>query len=136
MPVQRAASAVRAAPAASSRPARAKTSLLCSPSRGARPATQPSGPIHHGGPAYAASPATVPNAEEAASQIRGGARQLALTAMIDLSVFFAVLLVGFAYVWYRGDLDWVRAIGRRSPTEGWRSPAGVSVSISHEQGDH
>jgi NADH-quinone oxidoreductase subunit A len=23
--------------------------------------------------------------------------------------FFAVLLVGFAYVWNRGDLDWVRA---------------------------
>jgi NADH-quinone oxidoreductase subunit A len=24
--------------------------------------------------------------------------------------FFAVLLVGFAYVWSRGDLDWVRAV--------------------------
>jgi NADH-quinone oxidoreductase subunit A len=35
---------------------------------------------------------------------------LALTAMIDIGVFFAVLLVGFAYVWYRGDLDWVRAV--------------------------
>jgi hypothetical protein len=21
-----------------------------------------------------------------------------------------ILLVGFAYVWYRGDLDWVRAV--------------------------
>jgi NADH-quinone oxidoreductase subunit A len=30
--------------------------------------------------------------------------------MLDLGVFFAVLLVGFAYVWSRGDLDWVRAI--------------------------
>ena len=30
--------------------------------------------------------------------------------MIDLGVFFAVLLVGFAFVWRRGDLDWVRAI--------------------------
>ena len=27
-------------------------------------------------------------------------------------VFFAVLLVGFAYVWKRGDLDWVRAVSR------------------------
>lgn len=35
---------------------------------------------------------------------------LALAAMLDIGVFFAVLLVGFAYVWKRGDLDWVRAV--------------------------
>lgn len=40
-----------------------------------------------------------------------GAQALALAAMIDLGLFFAVLLVAFAYVWYRGDLDWVRAVG-------------------------
>ena len=34
---------------------------------------------------------------------------LALTSMLDLAVFFAVLLVGFAFVWWRGDLNWVRA---------------------------
>ena len=39
------------------------------------------------------------------------ARLLALAAMADLGLFFAVILVGFAYVWWRGDLDWVRAIG-------------------------
>jgi NADH-quinone oxidoreductase subunit A len=38
------------------------------------------------------------------------AHMLALVAMIDLAVFFAVLLVGFAFVWRRGDLDWVRAV--------------------------
>lgn len=38
------------------------------------------------------------------------ARTLALVAMIDMAVFFAVLLVGFAYLWRRGDLDWVRAV--------------------------
>ena len=43
-------------------------------------------------------------------QVREEARQLALAAMVDIGVFFAVLLVGFAYVWYRGDLDWVRAV--------------------------
>ncbi len=37
-------------------------------------------------------------------------RMLARTAVVDMSVFFAVLLTGFAYVWYRGDLDWVRAV--------------------------
>jgi NADH-quinone oxidoreductase subunit A len=36
--------------------------------------------------------------------------------MADLAVFFAVLLVGFAYVWKRGDLDWVRAISRKNVT--------------------
>ena len=35
---------------------------------------------------------------------------LAWTAVADMAAFFAVLLVGFAYVWYRGDLDWVRAV--------------------------
>jgi NADH-quinone oxidoreductase subunit A len=37
-------------------------------------------------------------------------RTAALVSMIDLGVFFAVLLVGFAFVWRRGDLDWVRAV--------------------------
>jgi len=35
---------------------------------------------------------------------------LARAAVVDMVTFFAVLLVGFAYVWYRGDLDWVRAV--------------------------
>ena len=39
--------------------------------------------------------------EEAAAD----ARLLALAAMADLGLFFAVILVGFAYVWRRGDLD-------------------------------
>jgi NADH-quinone oxidoreductase subunit A len=37
-------------------------------------------------------------------------RTLALASMIDLGIFFAVLLVGFAFIWRRGDLDWVRAV--------------------------
>jgi NADH-quinone oxidoreductase subunit A len=35
---------------------------------------------------------------------------LARTALVDMAAFFAILLAGFAYVWYRGDLDWVRAV--------------------------
>lgn len=38
------------------------------------------------------------------------ASKLALASMLDLGVFFGVLLVGFAYVWRCGDLDWVRAM--------------------------
>jgi NADH-quinone oxidoreductase subunit A len=36
-------------------------------------------------------------------------RHLALTAMADIVLFFGILLVGFAYVWRRGDLEWVRS---------------------------
>ncbi|MBL8851162.1 MAG: NADH-quinone oxidoreductase subunit A [Planctomycetaceae bacterium] len=39
-----------------------------------------------------------------------GAQQLAWIGLADILVFFGVLLVGFAYVWHRGDLDWVRAM--------------------------
>jgi NADH-quinone oxidoreductase subunit A len=34
--------------------------------------------------------------------------RLAVITVIDVLVFFAILMVGFAYVWRRGDLDWVR----------------------------
>lgn len=38
------------------------------------------------------------------------ASRLAWVGFFDILVFFGVLLVGFAYVWKRGDLDWVRAL--------------------------
>lgn len=51
--------------------------------------------------------------EEAGAIQRGAlqatARRIATTSIWDIGVFFAVLLVGFAYVWRRGDLDWVRS---------------------------
>ena len=52
-----------------------------------------------------------------------GARQLALVTIVDIVVFFAVLLVGFAYVWRRGDLDWVRATSRQRAERGMPSSA-------------
>ena len=58
----------------------------------------------------------------AESVIHAGAHQLALVTIVDIVVFFAVLLVGFAYVWKRGDLDWVRAVSQRTAERG-RSPA-------------
>jgi NADH-quinone oxidoreductase subunit A len=42
--------------------------------------------------------------------VRLAARRLAWTSFADIAVFFGVLMVGFAYVWKRGDLDWVRAV--------------------------
>jgi NADH-quinone oxidoreductase subunit A len=54
---------------------------------------------------------------------------LALLAMADMALFFAVLLVGFAYVWRRGDLDWVRAIGGpEGERRGVASPAAAPAS--------
>jgi NADH-quinone oxidoreductase subunit A len=41
--------------------------------------------------------------------VRQTAEALAWTSFADIALFFAVLMVGFAYVWRRGDLDWVRA---------------------------
>jgi len=48
--------------------------------------------------------------EGGAEVIRDAAQKIAITSFADICVFFAVLLVGFAYVWKRGDLDWVRAV--------------------------
>ena len=35
-------------------------------------------------------------------------KKLGLFAWIDMAVFIAILVVGLAYVWGKGDLDWVR----------------------------
>jgi NADH-quinone oxidoreductase subunit A len=55
------------------------------------------------------------------AQVVADVRLLALASMADLGAFFAVILLGFAYVWWRGDLNWVRAVGREQsgvPTPG------------------
>lgn len=52
------------------------------------------------------NPATVVTAD--------AARSLGLVGFADILVFFGVLLVGFAYVWKRGDLDWIRALVNKS----------------------
>lgn len=60
------------------------------------------------------------------------ARQLALTGLVDVLVFFSVLLVGFAYVWKRGDLDWVRAMVTQAKAEAARSRERSVVIKQHE----
>jgi NADH-quinone oxidoreductase subunit A len=55
-------------------------------------------------------PDTSKSVAENDKQIRESAALLAKTSIGDILVFFAVLMVGFAYVWSRGDLDWVRAL--------------------------
>jgi NADH-quinone oxidoreductase subunit A len=60
------------------------------------------------------------------SEIRQSSLQLARLGLIDIMVFFAVLLVGFAYVWRRGDLDWVRAV-EHDRTGVARAPPAVAI---------
>ena len=56
-----------------------------------------------GGPGTSATgPAAIPPDPAAA-------KSLAWVAFADIMVFFGVLLVGFAYLWRRGDLEWVRS---------------------------
>jgi NADH-quinone oxidoreductase subunit A len=52
------------------------------------------------------------DAKRNAQAVEDLAQTIAKISIIDIGVFFAVLLVGFAYVWKRGDLDWVRALSR------------------------
>jgi len=50
---------------------------------------------------------------EAAMEISSEtAFKLGVIGLSDILVFFSVLLVGFAYVWKRGDLDWIRALNK------------------------
>jgi NADH-quinone oxidoreductase subunit A len=78
--------------------------------------TVPSMPadVNAAGAAKVVMPQTV---EEGNAAVRAGARRLALISIFDIFVFFAVLMVGFAYVWKRGDLDWVRAVSRDRGSE-------------------
>jgi NADH-quinone oxidoreductase subunit A len=73
-------------------------------------------------------PATI-----ARDTIHEGARQLAWVTIVDIAAFFAVLLIGFAYVWRRGDLDWVRAVGQvraAEPRAGSDDPLEQEISLS------
>jgi NADH-quinone oxidoreductase subunit A len=45
-------------------------------------------------------------------------QKLALAIIVDLGLFFAVLMVGFAYLWYRGDIAWIRTGGVRRGATG------------------
>jgi NADH-quinone oxidoreductase subunit A len=64
------------------------------------PAGLPVVPPPEGTPVPGASVPAIPAAT---------ANTFARLAMIDMGIFFGVLLVGFAYLWRRGDIDWVRS---------------------------
>jgi len=72
----------------------------------------PEATYHALGAAESEVPAAAPQTGDSPPPIAGAARRLAIAAMADIALFFGILLVGFAYVWKRGDLTWVRAAGR------------------------
>jgi NADH-quinone oxidoreductase subunit A len=67
---------------------------------------------------------SLPAAQRAEQIAHRGARQLAWVTILDIAAFFAVLLIGFAYVWKRGDLDWVRHVSRERATRSLRARSG------------
>ena len=60
------------------------------------------------------------------------ARTIAGFAFIDILVFFGVLLVGFAYVWKRGDLDWVRAVAEKAKRAAARPRTPAPLEPPHQ----
>jgi NADH-quinone oxidoreductase subunit A len=54
------------------------------------------------------------SAAELAHRLGAQAAALRQTALIDMLFFFGVLLVGFAYLWRFGYLDWVRSAATTS----------------------
>ena len=64
----------------------------------------------------------------------GTAFQLMQIGLVDLLVFFGVLLVGFAYVWKRGDLDWVRAMAEKAKLNAAQKyPGGTPTTVNSER---
>jgi len=53
-------------------------------------------------------------------------KTLAFFAFADILVFFGVLLVGFAYLWKRGDLEWVRSMAGQHESE---SPVPAAAAV-------
>ena len=63
-------------------------------------------------------------------ELQEAANSLAVASLADIAVFFGVLLVGFAYVWKRGDLDWVRAVTRQDVNPAHRPPPARALEPS------
>lgn len=62
----------------------------------------------------------------AAAEVAAAALSFGWMLVADIAVFFAVLMVGFAYVWSRGDLDWVRTVGGVTGAGRFPSPSETS----------
>ncbi len=52
---------------------------------------------------------------QSASEYSTAAKNLAVLAFVEFIIFFGILLVGYAYLWKRGDLAWVRSTKNTVP---------------------
>lgn len=70
-----------------------------------------------------------PGADEEGYRVsQEDARTLAWIAFADIAVFFGVLLVGFAYLWRRGDLNWVRSTAAERAEAPLAEPAAATTA--------
>lgn len=56
-------------------------------------------------------------AQQGTELVKDAAGKLVMTSVVDIVIFFSILLIGFAYVWKRGDLDWVKATTGQKPID-------------------
>jgi NADH-quinone oxidoreductase subunit A len=82
---------------------------------------------------------TRPEPPSVAPEIKAeSAQSFVQIALLDIAVFFGVLLVGFAYLWKRGDIDWVRTVAAEqlaeptmpAPVLPKPTPAGPQVALA------
>ena len=66
------------------------------------------------------------NAAKIAKELSMDVFQIRLVGLVDMLFFFGVLLVGFAYLWRFGYLDWVRSAATTSLKA--RRPASMDLS--------
>lgn len=62
-------------------------------------------------------------AGESMAELSAAAHALSWSLFADIAIFFTILMVGFAYVWSRGDLDWVRTTVNAAPGQVDTPPA-------------
>jgi NADH-quinone oxidoreductase subunit A len=72
----------------------------------------------------------VSSTQASTPELQKAASDLALMSFADIATFFLVLMVGFAYVWKRGDLDWVRAVRRERAQPLQRPPTPRAIEPS------
>jgi NADH-quinone oxidoreductase subunit A len=93
----------------------------------------PQAAIHRTALTKALVPASIPptqgkHPEEISSEV---AHQWAMVAFVDILVFFGVLMVGFAYLWKRGDINWVRSTAAERDLEASAPP----LPVHEERGE-
>ncbi len=72
----------------------------------------------------------VPGEPAVLESVKPAARRLAQIALVDLLVFFGVLLVGFAYLWHKGDIEWVWSTRDETQLAAEQSPAGAPAEVA------